>query len=206
VDWDTIDRALRNGKRGLSGGTSLARLLTQCRGARNRHYLPRLSEDQIVSWAAAYRQRTGRWPAHRREEVAEAPGEFWCNLDGALRRGGRGLPGGSSLRDLLCRRLGRCCRRAAPPLTVEQVLTWADAHHARTGRWPHAMSGPVAEAPEETWRAVNLALWQGHRGLPGGTSLSRLLDEHRRGTGPRGLRGPAWLKTDRRSPVPPARG
>ena len=63
------------------------------------------------------------------------------------------------------------------------------------------MSGPVAEAPEETWRAVNMALAQGHRGLPGGSSLSRLLDESRRGTRPRGLKGPAWLKTDRRSPA-----
>jgi hypothetical protein len=22
------------------------------------------------------------------------------------------------------------------PLTVEQILAWADAHHARTGEWP----------------------------------------------------------------------
>jgi hypothetical protein len=203
-DWEHIDRALRNGKRGLPGGTSLARLLALCRGARNRHSLPRLTEDLIAAWAQAYRKRTGRWPAHRREEVEEAPGEWWCNIDGALRRGGRGLPGGSSLRDLLCRRFGlRRRRAAAPPLTVEQVLAWADAHRARTGRWPHALSGPVAEAPEESWRAVNLALWQGHRGLPGGTSLSRLLDEHRRGSRPHGLRGPAWLRTDRRSPVQP---
>jgi hypothetical protein len=199
--WEYVDRALRNGKRGLPGGMSLAKLLAECRGVRNVHSLPRLTEDLVVTWAAAYRRRTGKWPAHRREEVAEAPGEWWCNIDGALRRGGRGLPGGSSLRDLLCRHFGLRRRRCAPPLTVEQVLAWADAHQARTGRWPHAMTGPVAEAPEESWRAINLALVQGHRGLPGGTSLSRLLDEHRRGTGPRGLKGPAWLRTGPRSPA-----
>jgi hypothetical protein len=206
-DWEQIDRALRNGKRGLPGRSSLARLLAQHRGVRNRRSLPPLTEEQLVAWAQAYRRRTGRWPAHRREEVEEAPGEYWCNLDGALRRGGRGLPGGSSLYDLLCRRCGRGRRRlAAPPLTVEQVLAWVDAHYARTGRWPHAMSGPVAEAPGESWRAVNLALWQGHRGLPGGTSLSRLLDEHRRGGAGHGLRGPAWIRTDLRSPAPPECG
>jgi hypothetical protein len=31
-------------------------------------------------------------------------------------------------------------RRVAgpPPLTVPQILAWADAFHARTGRWPKA--------------------------------------------------------------------
>ena len=206
-DWEHIDRALRNGNRGLPGGSSLPRLLAQCRGVRNRCSLPRLTEDQIVAWARACRRRTGRWPRHRREEVAEAPGEFWSTLDNALRRGGRGLPGGSSLHDLLCRRCGLRRRRGSPPpLTVEQILAWADAHHARTGRWPHAMSGPIPEAPGESWRAVNLALWQGHRRLPGGTSLSGLLNEHRRGGEAHGLRGPAWLRTDRRSPAQPGCG
>jgi hypothetical protein len=205
-EWENIDRALRYGKRGLPGRTSLARLLAQGRGVRNRSSLPPLTEDQIVAWTQAYRRRTGKWPRHRREEVLEAPGELWCNLDNSLRRGGRGLPGGSSLHDLLCRRCGLRRRRAAPPLTVEQILAWADAHHARTGRWPHAMSGPIPEAAGETWRAVNLALWQGHRGMPGGVSLSALLDEHRRGGEGHGLRGPAWLRTDRRSPAQPGCG
>jgi hypothetical protein len=205
-DWEHIDRALRYGRRGLQGGTSLARLLAQCRGVRNRCCLPPLTEEQIVAWAQAHRERTGRWPAHRREAVEEAPGEVWCQIDAALRRGSRGLPGGSSLHDLLCRRVGLRRRRDVPRLTVEQVLAWADLHRARTGRWPHAMSGPVADAPGESWRAVNLALWQGHRGLPGGITLSGLLDAYRRGGGPRGLRGPAWLRTDQHSPVPPGRG
>jgi hypothetical protein len=205
-DWKNIDRALRHGRRGLPGGSSLSRLLAQRRGVRSRGLLPRLTEEQIVAWARAYRRRMGRWPVHRHEEVVEAPGEFWCNLDSSLRSGGRGLPGGSSLHDLLCRRVGLRRRRVAPPLTVEQVLAWADAHYERTGRWPHAMSGPVNGVPGETWRAVNLALWQGHRRLPGGSSLSRLLDERRRGSVAHGLRGPAWLRTDRHSPAQPGCG
>jgi hypothetical protein len=67
----------------------------------------------------------------------------------------------------------------AKPLTVEQILAWAEAHHARTGKWPHAKSGPVVDAPGETWNGVNLALEYGHRGLPGGDSLARLLNRHR---------------------------
>jgi hypothetical protein len=72
-------------------------------------------------------------------------------------------------------------RPCAKPLTEEQILAWADAYHRRTGRWPHNRSGPIPEAHGETWNAVNLALFRGRRGLPGGGSLSRLLDRHRRG-------------------------
>jgi hypothetical protein len=66
-----------------------------------------------------------------------------------------------------------------PPLTVEQILAWADAHRARTGEWPSAVAGPVKGVPGENWHALNLALGQGLRGLPGGSSLSRSLAEGR---------------------------
>jgi hypothetical protein len=65
--------------------------------------------------------------------------------------------------------------RKAKPLTVELILTWSDAHHARTERWPNQHAGAVADAPGETWKAVNMALYVGHRGLPGGDTLARLL-------------------------------
>jgi CHAT domain-containing protein len=41
---------------------------------------------------------------------------------------------------------------------------------------------PILEAPAENWRAVNLALYNGHRGLPGGSSLAKLLNQGWRGT------------------------
>jgi hypothetical protein len=50
-------------------------------------------------------------------------------------------------------------------LTIEQVLAWADAHHARTGRWPTASSGAVCDVPSETWTRINSALWGQGRGL-----------------------------------------
>jgi hypothetical protein len=62
-----------------------------------------------------------------------------------------------------------------PTLTVEQVLAWADAHKARMGRWPSALSGPVIGVPGETWGALETALREGHHGLPGGDCLARLL-------------------------------
>jgi hypothetical protein len=77
------------------------------------------------------------------------------------------------------RQLGIYLRDAAP-LTVKQILAWAKAHHRRTGRCPSAASGPVAEAPGQTWRGIDQALAGGFRGLPGGSSLSRVLHKHRR--------------------------
>jgi hypothetical protein len=67
------------------------------------------------------------------------------------------------------------------PLSVEQVLAWADAHRQRAGHWPHAGSGPVADAPGETWAGIDRALCSGRRGLPGGEPLAGLLDRCRLG-------------------------
>jgi hypothetical protein len=71
-----------------------------------------------------------------------------------------------------------------PPLSEAQILAWADAHHARTGRWPSAASGPVCGVPGESWRGINQALDSGYRGLPGGDTLARLLARHGRRRAP----------------------
>ena len=64
-------------------------------------------------------------------------------------------------------------------LTADEVLRWADIHHASTGKWPGVDSGLVAAAPGETWQRVENALRAGCRGLPGRSSLAKLLAEHR---------------------------
>jgi len=66
-------------------------------------------------------------------------------------------------------------RGPLPDLRPSEILDWADAYHARTGEWPTWESGPIPEAPGETWSRVYAALYQGSRGLPGGTTLPRLL-------------------------------
>jgi hypothetical protein len=60
-----------------------------------------------------------------------------------------------------------------PRLTVEGVLRWAAAYHARWGRWPTCQAGPVLGAPFENWQGVDMALRQGLRGLPSGSSLAQ---------------------------------
>ena len=178
--WDGIDQALRRRDRGLPGSSSLARLLATCRGAGDSTGLPRLRIDQILGWADAYHAAHGRWPIGAPIAVAEAPEESWDQIDQALRRGERDLPGGSSLTRLLAERRGTRNPKAPPPL--DQILAWADAYHAAHGRWPIAAPIAVAEAPDESWDRIDRALRRGARVLSAGSSLARLLAE-RRGAG-----------------------
>jgi hypothetical protein len=80
-----------------------------------------------------------------------------------------------------------------PPLSIEQILAWADAHHTRTGRWPHSHSGAVRETSGENWSKINYAATHGRRGLPGGMSLASLLNKHR---GQRAKRGATLLNVE----------
>jgi hypothetical protein len=173
--WRALDSALRVGLRGLAGGSSLARLLAQERGVRNLQDLPRLTPGQILAWADAHHRRSGEWPSNVPMPVEDAPTETWAGLDADLRNGLRGLPGGSSLTRLLAQERGIRNPNVLLRLTVRQIRVWARAHRHRTGEWPTRRSGPVAEAPGETWSAIDVALGRGYRGLPAGLSLSRLL-------------------------------
>lgn len=177
--WVNLDQALRLGLRGLPRGGTLARLLWEERGARNPKRPPPVTVEQVLAWAEAHRERTGAWPYATSGPVIDAPGEDWGNLDMALLKGRRGLPGGESLARLLARTERKRNRKALPPLSVGLILGWADAHRARTGRYPHGKSGPVAADPGETWLAIDHALRDGLRGLPGGDSLFQLLRRER---------------------------
>lgn len=177
--WNRIDGALAGGYRGLPGGSSLAQLLAEHRGVRNPRRLPPLTEEIILGWADRHHRRTGKWPNYATGPVVDSPGDSWLAVDSVLRQGHRGLPGGSSLARLLAEHRGVRNLMALPRMTTRQILGWIDAHHARAGEWPHYASGFIPEAPGETWLAVDSALRYGQRGMPGGSSLAKLLDERR---------------------------
>ena len=132
-------------------------------------------------------QKTGRWPNPKSGDVVGARGEKWRNIANALFRGGRGLPAGSSLAQVLTERRGVRNLGALPDLSIKVILLWADAHHQKTGQWPKVASGDVLGAPGEKWSNLDASLSQGGRGLPGGSSLARLLAERR------GVRNPKAL-------------
>ena len=177
--WAAVNTALRKGCRGLSSGSTLAQLLAEHRGARRARYLPPVVESQILKWADAHFRRTGKWPRSSSGPIAEAPGETWKNISQSLRLGHRSFPKGGSLRQLLERERGVRNPATLPKLQVHQILEWADAYYARTGRWPALRSGSIPESPSDNWQSINQALYNGLRGLPRGLSVARLLAEHR---------------------------
>lgn len=69
--------------------------------------------------------------------------------------------------------------KALPALTIKRILKWADEHRKRTGEWPKQKSAAVFDAPGEKWANIYAALYQGKRGLIGGTSLAKLLRQER---------------------------
>jgi hypothetical protein len=177
--WRRVDSALRIGLRGLRGSSSLARLLAEQRGVRNRSCLPRLTIKQILAWADAHHGATGDWPTSESGPILGTSGETWKAIDHALRLGMRSLPGGSSLSRLLSKQRGVRNIQNLPRLSLDQILAWVDEHYRRTGTWPTSETGSVAKAPGETWSAVNAALQKGRRGFPGGSSLARFLAKRR---------------------------
>ena len=94
-------------------------------------------------------------------------------MNTALKRGLRGLPGGTTLAQLLARYRGHRPTRSGPRLSLQQIVRLAQEHERRTGKWPTRHSGDIP-GTEETWASIEAALRGGWRGLPRGQSLFRL--------------------------------
>src|SRR5436190_10229776 len=60
--WQKVDLALRKSNRGLPFKSSLAQILFDFCGVRNRMRLPPLTHDQILKWADDHRAQTGALP------------------------------------------------------------------------------------------------------------------------------------------------
>lgn len=183
--WINIDTALRFGLRGLRPGQSLAKLLAKYRGVRNRKALPPYTASLLLKWIDARHEAKGDWPHNRDGPIPGTKGETWFAVDMALRKGLRGMPGGSSLAKFLMIKRGVRNIRALPRLRLDQILVWVDEHRQEKGTWPTTESGKIP-GTTETWLGIDKALKKGARGLKR-FSLSRLLETHR-GVPPKQLR------------------
>jgi hypothetical protein len=174
--WVKVQAALSQGGRGMTGGDSLARLLERERGVQNRLNSPDLTVPLILKWADDYFAKKGKWPSAHCGAI-EGTQETWGGINASLERGKRGTTGGSSLAKLLAKERGVRNKQDLPPLTIEQILRWAKAHHHRTGRWPNGHDGLI-DGTLEKWANVEQALRKGLRHLPSGLSLTKLLADY----------------------------
>ena len=62
---------------------------------------PELKVEQSLAWADEYFRREGRWPHHFDGPIPGTVEETWAKVNQGLANGNRGLPGGSSLANLL---------------------------------------------------------------------------------------------------------
>ena len=173
---------------------SLAEIRREC-CPEEREYERRkeVTAEQVLRWADEHRARHGKWPGAKSGAVLET-GTTWGTVDYLLRRGMPGVPARITLARFLQKRRGRINHLDRPRLSLRLILRWADAYFKLHGAWPKRGSGPV-EGAEATWRTVDSALLKGSRGLPGGSSLARLLKE-------RGLWRIARDKCDHPRPLP----
>ncbi len=180
--WRNIDNALRYGLRGCPGKSSLATLLELERGRRNKRTLPPVTEADVLRWAHAFHERTRKWPNLLSGPIPEAaaPEETWMRVDHAFYSGCRGLPGGSSVAKVLAKHGIRRHLHEQPRLTDKKILRWVRAYHRRTGRWPGVHDGETVGVEGEKWRNIDNGLKYGLRGLPGGSSLFRFVQNHLR--------------------------
>src|SRR5947209_3998085 len=92
--------------------------------------------SQILRWADEFQRKTRRWPMAQDRRIPGQDGLTWCAVNLALRKGNRGLPGGSFVAQLLAEERGVRNRMRLAKLTIRRILDWAVAHQRRTGRWP----------------------------------------------------------------------
>ena len=102
--WLHIDNALRNRSRGLTDSTTLSRFL-ESHGLKRRP-LP-LTTSWIAEQAIAFHKRNGEWPKTNSGKVCESVEDTWSIVNQALRKGSRGLPGGSSLKQFVSKLKGK---------------------------------------------------------------------------------------------------
>jgi hypothetical protein len=141
--------------------------------------LPRLVKKQILAWVDAYFSEHGQWPKSRSCKI-EGTNETWYAVGDAMRAGRLGFSGRSSLVQFLhqYREVQPYHQPSQVQITEKEIIRWAKEHHATTGRWPGCMEQVMVEESGLTWRRIDSALRLGLRGLPGGSSLCRLLKKY----------------------------
>ena len=179
--WAAISAALREGLRGLPGGTSLAQLLDKAglkANSADRSY-PSLME--IIKAAEEFKElNNGNLPSRESGVFPNYLDLTWGKIDAGLKRGDviEGTDA-SSIADLWTKQFGYRNVNNLPDLSENQILEWCDLFKGRTGQFPSNISQSVVEMGTETFMSIDVAFRENRRGMNGHSSLSNFLFEKR---------------------------
>ena len=62
--------------------------------------------------------------------------------------------------------------------TPKLIKSWIVDYRRKTGKFPVVLAGEIPGTNGETWRIVDKALSRGLRGLPGGSSLFKFIQDN----------------------------
>jgi hypothetical protein len=177
--WITIDSALTHCSQGITAKSSIAKLISKHLGVRYKGDLPDFSEEKIVEWAKKYFLVHNKYPSIRTKPSDWLPeGETWIALDIALKRGTRGLPGGSSVAKLFEKYFGIRNKTNIPKISEQCIIDYMIVFKDKYGYFPHAHSKENEMLPSgESWHGFDKALRNARRGLTK-TTLASLKEKY----------------------------
>lgn len=182
--WATLNGTLQKGHRGLPGGDSVHQMAVRL-GLVEPVRRPDLTVEIIEEGVRRFHAEHGKAPTQLSGDATAYVGckTSWKSIDSRLRVGSCGFPGGDSLMETATRLGLRNGRGYKPSLSYAKIENAVRHYIQRTGRTPHNKCGDATEdfGHPETWSAIEGALQQGLRGLPGGSTLGKLkrdLDIH----------------------------
>ena len=138
-------------------------------------YLGSLTNEKVAKAIKLFHSENGFYPTPSSGEASKYFGDqtSWMAIDAALKKGFRGLPGGSTL----VKEVAKSSVKIS--FSTQLIADAMEAYHKEHGKHPVQGSGDASKyfGFKTTWAAVNESLRCGYRGLPGGSSLAMLRSE-----------------------------
>jgi hypothetical protein len=190
IDVRNIDISIIQGTHPLGGllrftsGACGPSTFQELRNAIEANHLV-LSTPMIIDWIRQYLACHGKKPKQTSGVIEFAGSEYknitWSAINAVLWKGGRGLPGGSSLAQLVEKEFGIKNRANIPLLTENKICEWIQQFIDKYKRKPIIADGVIEFALDEyageTWGKINDSLMNGMRGMPKGSSLTKIIEK-----------------------------
>lgn len=173
INWHTINNKLKRGLISGTKSTSLAELWEEHFNRRNVGKLDDLSEKQVLNWCEEFYKINGKYPTNRSNSIPSMGSETFMSIDTALREDRRGFEGFKSLSDLLAKYKLKRNHKDLPNISIKEIEEWMLRFYSMYQRWPTAGDKDIFDTGEK-WSNLNACLHRGARGLPKGSSLSKI--------------------------------